>query len=97
MDGTPFQGELWQDQEGEIIRSPSTQHPFSMPLPEPDPASPAICGEEMACAGGRRLYLLKQCNLIIELLGREWPDPPLQSLAASGNVTSALQGATEAW
>ncbi len=66
-----------------------------MPLTEQNPVTPAVSGDALAGVGDWLLYLLKQCNLIVELLGREWPDPPLQSLVAADDAGSETQGNTD--
>ncbi len=60
-----------------------------------NPVTSAVSSGALAGVGDWRLYLLKQCNLIIELLGREWPDPPLQSLVAADDAGSETQGNTD--
>ncbi len=66
-----------------------------MPLEGRHAVIPAVSGDALTSVDGWRLYLLKQCNLIIELLGREWPDPPLQSLVAANDAGSETQGNTD--
>ncbi len=66
-----------------------------MPLEGRNAVIPAVSGDALTSVDDWRLYLLKQCNLIIELLGREWPDPPLQSLVAANDAGSKTQGNTD--
>ncbi len=66
-----------------------------MPLEGRNAVIPAVSGDALTSVDDWRLYLLKQCNLIIELLGREWPDPSLQSLVAADDAGSETHGNTD--